>query len=443
MDERHRRLLIKQNPQWTGEPIREYKFKRDPYGILRQDLDHPQIIALVGLRRIGKTVLLKQMMSVLQGKVPEKNIGYISFDDRDFQRYETAGELIDYFLTFSNKKERKYLFLDEIQKVPDWPDLLKTLYDTEEGLKMVISGSSSLDLKNYRETLAGRILTHRLPVFTFKEYVRYNGCETDVAVGSLLREYDLKFLTKKERYIALFEDYIRKGAFPELLEQSDQSFITRYIKDSVIEKVIADISKNIKPKREDIVNDLLVIFSRNTARLFEISNIANALGIDRNTASEYINMLSNTFLIKVDHNYTKSASKRARTGKKAYIAHSSIAIAMMEHPIGGIDGSDMGFLIETIIANSLTDTSFWRSPRKEEVDIILPGPIPIEIKYRDHIGKKDKAGLERFMDKFDIKTGIIVTRDEMDLTDSGARKILKIPAWFFLLIDEQDLYKLM
>jgi predicted AAA+ superfamily ATPase len=210
----------------------------------------------------------------------------------------------------------------------------------------------------------------------------------------------------------------------------------------VIEKVIADISKAIQPRREDIVNDLLVVFSRNTARLFEISNIANSLAIDRNTASGYINALSNTFLIKVDYNYTKSALKRARTSKKAYIAHSSIAIAMLERPMGTIDGSDMGFLVETIIANSLIDTTFWRSPQKDEVDIVLPGPIPVEIKYRDHIGKKDRSGLERFMDKFDVRTGMIVTRDEMDMSRSGERTILKIPAWLFLLIDQKDLMKI-
>lgn len=437
MDERHRRLLIKQNPQWNKEPIRTFKFKRDPFDILQKDMDHPQIIAIVGLRRTGKTVLMKQIMQGLQGNVPDTNIGYISFDDRDFQRYETAGELIDYFLTFSNKDEKRYLFLDEIQKVPNWPDLLKTVYDIEEGLKMVISGSSSLELKDSRETLAGRILTDIIPVLSFKEFVRYFGHENSISIGSFSREYDLKFLPKKEIYISLLEEYIRKGAFPELLEQSDQSFITRYIKESVIEKVISDISRKIKPRREDIVNDLLIIFSRNTARLFEITNIANALGIDRNTASEYINTLENTFLIKVDHNFTKSALKRARTSKKAYIAHSCISIAMLEQ--GGINGSDMGHLIETIIANNLRETSFWRSPGKEEVDMILPGPIPIEIKYRDHIGKKNLAGLLRFMDRFDVRTGMVVTRDELDLNGSVGRRILRIPVWLFLLIDEKGL----
>lgn len=71
--------------------------------------------------------------------------------------------------------------------------------------------------------------------------------------------------------------------------------------------------------------------------------------------------------------------------------------------------------------------------------IVLSGLILIEIKYRDNIGKKDIAGLEPFMDRFDVETGIIVTRDKLDLNGSGDRRILRIPVWLFLLMDEKDL----
>ena len=443
MEERHRRILFRQNPQWRDDPIETYKFKRDAYDTLVQSLVHPQILAVVGLRRVGKTVLLKQMMKGLEGTVPKLNLGYISFDDRDFQRYETADELINYFLTFSDDEKMRYLFLDEIQKVPNWPDLLKTFYDTEERLNIIISGSSSLEMKDYRETLAGRIMTHHLPVFTFREFVRYFGLESNVDANDIAREYDLKFLLEKEKYLSLFESYLEKGAFPELLEQEDESYITRYIKESIVEKVISDISRNVRPRREDIVNDMLMIFSRNTARLFDISNIANTLGINRNSAADHINALKKTFLIKVDYNYTKSALKQARTSKKAYIAHSSITIAMMEYSLKIIrmDGSDLGYLIETTIANSLKGTSFWRTPQKQEVDIVITGPVPIEVKYREHLGKKDLTGIKKFMDKFNVKKGIVVTKNDFAVEGNGDKRIVKIPAWLFLLLEQDDLSK--
>jgi predicted AAA+ superfamily ATPase len=72
------------------------------------------------------------------------------------------------------------VFLDEIQKLPNWADLLKTYYDIEENLKIFISGSASLEIKEYKETLAGRILTFYLTVISFKEFVRYFGMDCEV-----------------------------------------------------------------------------------------------------------------------------------------------------------------------------------------------------------------------------------------------------------------------
>lgn len=441
MEERHRRLLLKLNPHWHHGPHEAPGFRRDAFVPLTRDLEHPQILAVVGLRRVGKTVLLKQVMAALEGTVPVRNIGYISFDDRDFQRYETADDVIHYFLTFSDPETRRYLFLDEIQKVPNWPDLLKTLYDTETDLKMFISGSSSLEMKGYRETLAGRILTHFLPVFTFREYARYFGLDCPEGAGDLAREYDTRFLERKEAYGELFERYLATGGFPELLEHHDEDFMQRYIRESVIFKVISDISGQISPRREDVVNDLLHIFARNTARMFTTTTIAGALGLDRGTVAGYINALTGAFLIKVDHNYSKSATRQARTGKKAYIAHPCVTLALMNYPmrITGIHGSDTGFLVETAVANSLGGTGFWRSPQKHEVDVVIPGPepLPVEVKYRERYDSADLRGIRTFMRHFGVRKGIVVTRDTFGEEMVDDCRIIRIPAWLFLLLDTE------
>ena len=446
MLDRHKRILLRQNPHWRDEALEAFEFKRDHYTQIMDNMPFPQIIALVGLRRVGKTVLIKQIMKERSQSVHKLNLGYISFDDKDFQKYEIADELINYFLTFSNTKKKRYLFLDEIQKIPNWPDLMKNLYDTEKNLKIIISGSSSLDMKEYRETLAGRIITIAMPIFTFREFVRYFGLKSTISAEGLMREYDLNFLVEKEKYSVLFESYLAKGAFPELLEISDDAFIKRYIKESIVEKVIADISRFIKPRREDIVNDMLVIFSRNTARLFEINNIANALNIDRNATANYINTLKSTYLIKVDYNYTKSAAKRTRLSKKAYIAHSSISLALLDYPldITSVGGSDMGYLVETTIANSLDNTAFWRTSQKQEVDIIIQNstPIPVEVKYREHIGKGDLKGILTFMEKFNVKKGVVVTKNILRKENVGDLVLFYIPAWLFLLIVPLEISKL-
>jgi len=422
--------LVKQNPQWSGETTDVPEFKRDLFPVVEKYLPEKQIIAIVGLRRVGKTVLIKQLVNSL--KAGAKNICYMSFDDRDFQKYETAFELIEYFLQNTSKGTR-YLFLDEIQKVPNWTDLLKTIYDTEKNLKIVISGSSSLEMKKYKETLAGRILTFQMPILSFREFTRYNGLEWKVDLDNLQREYDIKFLPKKSVYLSLFQKYLVKGAFPELMDKEDEDYIRKYISE-VIDKIVADISKAIDPSKEKEIGELILLFCKSTGRVFEINNLSSVLRINRNTTSKYIDLLEKAFLLKVSYNYTKSVAKKLRISKKGYIAHSSIAISELQYPFAIIstDMGELGHLVETAIVGNLETDSFW-SHQNREVDVILKDGTPVEIKYKNVISKGDFDGLESFMENHKAKKAIMITKDVFEREKIGGKEFLLVPAWLFLL----------
>lgn len=434
MEERHKRLLIKQNPWWQDERVKLPKFERDLLGELSKYVKYKQIIAIVGLRRVGKTVLMKQIIQKL--KAPKNNICYISFDDIDFQKYEIAEDLINYFLEFSDKRKSRYLFLDEVQKLPNWADLLKTYYDSEENLKILISSSASLELKKHKETLAGRILTFYLPILTFKEFARYFGMEYRISAKSLFREYDLKFLTKRERYKHLFENYLKKGAFPELLEIDDEEFIKKYIKESVVEKSVSDIAK-ITEENEKTIYELFRLLVNSSAQLFEIVNIANTLKLNRNLVSYYINLLEKSFLIKISYNFTASVAKQIRASKKQYCAHSSIIVALLDYPFEIINTEIVGHLVETTVANNMDKISFWRTIQKDEVDIVLKDKeaLPIEVKYQSQITNNDIKSVLKFCRKFKVNKGIIITKDLFERRDIDEIEILFIPAWLFLFME--------
>ncbi len=435
MEERHKRLLIKQNPWWRDEKVEVPRFERDLIKDLLKFLEYKQIIGIVGLRRVGKTVLMKQIIQKL--KVAKNNICYISFDDIDFQQYRIAEELINYFLEFSNKNERRYLFLDEIQKLPNWADLLKTYYDIEENLKVFISGSASLEIKEYKETLAGRFLSFYLTVFSFKEFVRYFGMDCEIT-DNVFRDYDLRFAPKKERYKELFKLYLIRGAFPELLEINDGEFIRKYIKESVVEKAISDIAK-ITGENEKIIYELFRLMANSNGQLFEIVNLANILKTNRNQVSYYINLLEKAFLIRISYNFTTSISKQVRASKKQYCAHSSIVMALLDYPSEILNTDVAGHLVEATIANSMEGITFWRTPN-HEVDIVLKQNntiIPIEVKYKTQIDRKDLKSLLKFLEDFKLPKGFIVTRDLLEDKRIDNKEIIFIPAWLFLLMSNR------
>lgn len=435
MEERHRLLLIKQNPWWTDETVKLPEFERDLLGELLAHVKYRQIIAITGLRRVGKTVLMKQIIKKLDA--PKNNICYLPFDDIDFQKYTIAEDLINYFLEFSDKSRTRYLFLDELQKLPNWADLLKTFYDlNEESLKIFVSGSSSLELKEQKETLAGRILTFHAPVFTFREFVRFFGLEHEIpAKQDIFRGYDLKFAGKTGKYADLFRDYLVKGAFPELLDVSDEEFIKKYIRESIIEKSIVDVAR-IAKEDEKIVYELLRLLAGSNARLFEITNLSSILKIDRNRTSRCIGLLEKSFLIKVAHNFTTSIAKQARSGKKQYLAHSSMVIALLDYPFSAIDTEIAGHLVESEIANSVENSAFWRTPQKDEVDIVAKGNLPIEVKYRSQITTSDVKPVLKFCKSFNAGNAVIVTKNLLEKRKIGDVDLLLVPAWLFLLLGD-------
>lgn len=432
MEERHKRLLVKQNPWWQDKKVKLPEFERDLLEKMLKYVKYRQIIAIVGLRRVGKTILMEQVIQKLNA--PKNNICYISFDDIDFQKYEIAEDLINYFLEFSDENKKRYLFLDEVQKLPNWADLLKTYYDTEENLKIFISGSASLEVKKHKETLAGRILTFQLPILSFKEFVRYFGMECRISAKNLFREYDLKFATKRGRYKQLFESYLKRGAFPELFEIKDEEFIKKYVKESVVEKAISDIAR-ITEENEKIIYELFRLLANSNAQLFEIVNLSSILKINRNLVSYYISLLEKSFLIKISYNFTASVVKQVRASKKQYCAHSSVVLALLDYPFEIIGTEVVGHLVEGTIANNMEKISFWRTPQKDEVDIIVKGRgiVPIEIKYQSQITNNDVKSVLKFCKKFNVKRGTIVTKDLLERRSVGEMEILLIPAWLFLL----------
>src|SRR3989344_2935044 len=152
------------NPWWEEKFKLEYK-EREIYSKIKKFLDMPQIIALTGLRRVGKTtIMLKIVEEWLSSGFNPQNIFLFSFDDF---KGSSLKELIEEYERVNNKKlsDERFLFLfDEIQKIDNWQEQIKIIYDIYKGnIKIIVSGSESLFIrKKFKESLAGRIFEFKI-----------------------------------------------------------------------------------------------------------------------------------------------------------------------------------------------------------------------------------------------------------------------------------------
>jgi len=411
-----RENLVESNKWWKTSFTSEYK-EREVYKEILKYLKLPQIIAFTGLRRVGKTTLMYKIIQdhINKGFNP-KNILYFSFDE---YRETDIREILNEYekIVEKNLESEKYLvLLDEIQKLVNWEEKLKRIYDLYgKNIKIIITGSESLFIKKKsKETLAGRIFEFKIEPLTFKEYLRFKG-----------KKY--KNVTLYEKELArLYEEYNISQGFPELVDITDKEIIKKYIKESIIEKVIyRDIASLFKIKDISTLESLLNIFMESPGQIVELSELGKELQISRQTLSNYIRYLEESFLIRKLYNYSKNQRKVERKLKKYYPTIISPNLIFKD------DVYSKSKAFEANLVNQLKAEYFYRDPYKNEVDVIVDRNrlIPVEIKY----GKIETKGLLSFMKKFNVKEGIILSYNQEKRIKHENKIIKVIPAFKFLL----------
>ncbi len=408
--------LVEFNPWWKGEFSLEYK-EREIYSQIQKFAIMSQIVALTGLRRVGKTTLmLKMVEDAIKTGFDARDIVYFSFDEfKEGQLREVLDEY-EKIIERDLGKSRHLILLDEIQKLDGWENQLKTLYDQgRKKLKIVISGSESLFIrKGSRETLAGRFFEFKIEPLLFLEYLTFKDV-TYRPVG----------LHGKE-LARLFNEFTLTQGFPELVGVKDKTVIKKYLRESIIEKVVfRDLPTLLRLRDVSLLESLLNILMEGPGQLLEISELAGELNVSRQTLSNYLTYLEQSFLLRKLYNYSAGRRRIERKLKKYYPTIVSVDLLFKD------DDLSRSKIFEWTVINQVKPKFFWRDPYKNEVDAVLIDrkPIPVEIKY----GKIDVSGLQSFMKKFEIDKGYVVSIDREETRKIDGKTISVVPVYKFLL----------
>ncbi|MDP2925454.1 MAG: ATP-binding protein [Nanoarchaeota archaeon] len=406
------------NHWWTSEKVDTelaLPFKRDIYLEIEKHLDKRFILALVGLRRVGKTTTMYQLIQKLvEANINKTTILFFSFD-------EVSVKLSDVLETYKEihskdmRAEKTYIFLDEIQKCEGWENELKKYYDLYPKLKFIISGSESLFIrKKTKETLAGRIFEFTLTPFTFREYLRFNKVE----------ENEFKYETKIKPF---FNKFAEKGGFPETFSFETDKDFKEYIRALVVDKIVyKDIPRMFKLEDPDFLKVLLELISTNPGMYIDYQSLSKQFEKDRRVIKDYISYLKESFLITLLGNYRKGSITTLRKKKRAYPTDNALSYLYKTK----IEEDFFGRMIETLAVNKLKALSFWKNGG--EIDIIHED-MPIEIKYQEKINLEDFKTIKEFMKKFNKREGLMLTKNEEKEIKFEEGIIKLIPVWKWLI----------
>ena len=448
--------IFRQNLIWDKDKEEFFyenkTYKRKLFFVLQKYISKKQILSVVGLRRVGKTVLLKQLIKdiIEKSKINPKSILFLSFDAALVAENLTLNDYLSVYLEniCPDSLKKIYIFLDEIQYIENWQHILKRYYDSNPNIKFIISGSSSLFIrKKTTESLAGRILEFKLNFLDFFEYLELTG-KNEELIGAYsraaldIKRLDIKkiksakievenFLSRyQNKMLQYFSHYLALGQFPESALEPNYYDAEKYLKESVYKKTIEyDIPAIFGVDNVNRLKFLYDILINETGNEFELQNIASETGTTYKTLSDYLSYLKESLLVDVVYGYTKSFRKSRRSIKKIYIASTNFypLDSGASEPL--IINQILGHLAETyaynLLKNNFNHIAIYKE-RNKEIDFVAADNLLdknnflfIEVKYKDDISKVKFDFLKRTASKISALPYLILTKNNFDIRENG------------------------
>ena len=256
-------------------------FKRKVIDEILKYLDTPDIIVLHGARQTGKTSILLYLINELN----EKKLPNYYIDLEDFRLKEVLDNGPDELVKLLkengfNTNEKVFVLIDEIQYLKNPSSFLKLTYDHYKNLKLIVSSSSSFEIKSkFKDSLAGRTLEFEIFPLSFEEFMVFKGKPL----------YGFDFTLKKIEELKLyFKEYVLYGGYPKIVLTDDLNLKEKYLNqliDTYIKKDIRDLA-SIK----DIYkfNKLLEVLSSQSGNILNIYELSNLTQLSKQTVEKYL-----------------------------------------------------------------------------------------------------------------------------------------------------------
>ncbi|MFB2118236.1 ATP-binding protein [Parapedobacter sp. 2B3] len=347
-------------------------YNRTIYTLLKAHLPKKQITVLTGMRRTGKTTLVKQLLS----ESPIRQQYYFDMERMDNrllfaeQNYDNiVHALVQQGADFS---QPAIVAIDEIQLVPNLPSVLKYLYDTY-GIKFVVTGSSSFYIKNlFSESLAGRKKIFEVYPLSFRELLDFNG----VSLPRLPLEETTHFVDATyQRLRSYYADYINYGGFPEVVLEpivEDKKDLIHEILSSYINFDISTLSEIRNPAN---LYRLIKLLSVRVGTRLDISKLTSIAGISRPTVENYLYLLENSYLIRTIPVLSASPDREITKARKLYFLDNGIASSVAE--------LSSGSKFENAVFNQLLhrgELAYYQLKNGREIDFVLDKEYALEVK---------------------------------------------------------------
>jgi len=350
-----------------------------------------KVIVLFGARQTGKTTLSNEILNEVDGKILTVNADESRYIEALSSRnLDTLKLLID---------DADILFIDEAQQVPEIGINLKIIRDNLPNMKILVTGSSSLDLSDaIKEPLTGRVSTHEL---------------YPVSLLELREQFSVFDLQSR------LEEFMVFGMYPELFQYPQSSKKEKYLRELASSYLFKDIFKISGIRHKRVISDLLKLLAFQAGSEVSLNELASNLKISQETVANYIDLLEQTFIIFRLGGFSRNLRKEISKRDKIYFWDTGVRNMLINNFNMLNLRTDIGSLWENFMVaerlkylsytENYAESYFWRTYTGAEIDYVEEKNGELfawEIKYKKARIKVPATWAENYGKNFKV-----VTRD--------------------------------
>lgn len=296
-------------------------------------VDTPFIKILTGIRRCGKSTILKLIMQKLRERgIEEKQIVSYRFDSMEYDGY-TAQQMYQKLKSSLQPDKRTYLFLDEVQEIDNWEKIVNSLA-TDFNVDIYVTGSNSRMMSSEIATyLTGRYISFRIYTLSFAEYLDFKSGYTETAAP-------------KQELI----DYIKLGGFPAVhLHTYTAAEVYTIVRDIYNSTIFSDIVRRNQLRKVDQLERVVKYAFNNVGNTFSAKSISDYLKsehrkIDNETVYSYLEKLEKAYILHRCLRYDLKGRELLKTQEKFYLADTALRYSVL-----GYDDNTVATMLENVV----------------------------------------------------------------------------------------------
>lgn len=397
--------------------------------------DSNQIVVITGARRSGKSYLMRGFAKKLISEgISKDSILFINFEDPRFHKLDTdlLQKIYETYLESLNPKGSIYIFLDEIQEIPEWEKWVRTMHELKKA-NLIISGSNARLLSRELSTLiTGRHVDMTVFPLSFREFLSFNNLEVNNNLDLVNKKIDIK---------RLLSEYFEYGSFPGVVLAGAKKQILLAYFDDLLNK---DLIRRYKIRKTGKIKELAIYYLSNISTPSTYNSLKKQLLLTTDTIEKFSGYIESIYLIFFVKRFSFKLKEQEKSPRKTYAIDVGLS-----NQVGFRFSLNTGRMAENLVflellrKNSLNpemELFYFKNERHREVDFVIKESLKVKSAVQVCWNIEDLKTKKREIDSLivgledlNLKEGLVITEDYENVEYYKEFEIKFIPLYKWLL----------